>query len=98
MLTPLLNRLKVIEKQIVYLNDLLNKTVDSVPESLVDQLRDRVSVDISGLKDRMKQLHKEIGEVMSKTYKVYLDSVERACTVESYSVTIGKKVDKVLPD
>lgn len=75
MTSPILERLDLIKKQLLVLNEMIGRTIEYLPESCVDTFMNKMDDEISGVKFRLNVLHREINEVMKLCYGRSLDAV-----------------------
>lgn len=83
MTSPILERLDLIKKQLLVLNEMIGKTIEYLPESCVDTFMNKMDDEISGVKFKLNVLHREINEVMKLCYGRSLDAVFIKSSVDS---------------
>lgn len=83
MTTPLIDRLNELVKQLTYLNEILNRNLSALPEKLHPTFRESISLEMSGIKQRINTLHNEINQLMTKCYHLSLDAISYKCNTES---------------
>lgn len=83
MTTPLINRLNILTKQLLWLNSLLLKTIESMPDSIEETFRASINHEIGIIKTKLNYIHDDINKLMSRCYTKHLDMVKMHCEVET---------------